>query len=307
MAKKKSKSSKQTAKKERVKEEARVAKQEAKATEESQKFYKPGSLGRVEAPGAIARIGEPERVGAIDRNAAGAGQSIAQAESAYNSAMQENPYLTAALQAGQNSLQGFSGPEYQALLERATRGINSSQATAMRGLRQYQGAQGVTGSSAGRAKYQLLRDSNIAKQQATSDLLAQSAQDMASRIANFGQMANSAYSNYADARSTALGQLMGAREYGANYNLAVDKANQGAQQQNISNTLDYGKQNTTIDQTNIENARAAALANLEQEEKERAGEVGSYYGSIGTQEARYQARQANERAREANRAAARGY
>lgn len=285
-----------------------LAADEEHARQEAQRFYATGSLGRAATPERLAEVAAAPQIGMIDSSIdANSQQSIDENQSAYNAAMQDNPYVTAALQAGQSSLAGFSGPEYQAMLEKATRGVNSNQASAMRALKGFQGANGINGTSGGTQAYGLLRDANIQRQQATSNVLAQSAQDLTQRIANYGALSNNAYNSYASVRSNALSNLTGARNYATNRTDNINVQNQGAQGTNAANTIGVNSKNAEIGKYNIDNAYNQALFNIGQGEKEIAGQSGSYYGDMASSVARRNQDKQNKIAEEAAKAAKRGY
>ena len=221
--------------------EAMKAADDASATAAAEKWYAPGSLGRLE-DNATLNPSDPS-----------AAATIAQREAAYERAMQNDPNIELALQRHVQGLEGITAPENQALRESGARAIKQQVKSQMRALRGFNLKNNVTGGYGG---YAIQRDlgRNLANQE--SDLIAANVAEKGRRLSAFGDYAGQAYNTYNTARSGALDRLSADR-------LAQQNLRIGA------------------DQYNMERARSQALFNLMQGEKEKTGNLGVYYGDIG--------------------------
>lgn len=243
------------------------------------KFYAPGSLTRLDAG---------EDIAPISTDMAGGAQSIAQAEDFYNRSQQEDPFIKAALQRGLQSLEGFDSAEGQALKAQALRGIKSDQATSQRAMKQAAGDSGVSGAAAARALRRSRMEDSRQVGSAMTDLAVANIGAKQSALTNFGNMAQNAYQGYQTAQGNALGTLMGARKNVSDYRLAADTANAEIGNTNATRRLQVGQHNA------------------EQDAAERAGQIGTIFGSMGVDEARRNTKAQNRLASKYMKYATRG-
>lgn len=247
------------------------AEDEARARALEEEYYADGSLGRIATPTAVSTV---------STEMGGGAQSIAQAEDFYNKAQQKDQYIEAALQRGLSSLEGFDAAENQALKSSAIRDIRADSASSQRNLRQSYGEAGVSGMAAARG----LRRDRLATERkvgsALTDLATSNINAKQAALNAFSSQAQGAYGAYQTAQGNALGTLLGARKDVADYRLGAEKTNAEIQAGNVTRGV-------ATDQYNLDQAAA-----------ERAGRIGTRFGSMGVDEARRNTEEQNKLARE---------
>ena len=253
--------------------------EEAHAAQESTRFYTDNALGRMQALPKVQQVGT---------TMAGGAENIANAESAYAGAGTRDAYTEDALKRMQAGLGGITSAENQALLEQGTRDIQQNEATALRKMRADQGEAGMTGSSAAAQRQRLYAQTNAQKQQQQSNLIAANVAEKGRRLTEYGSAAQASENALSAAKDAALGRLLGARSDVAGYTQKAEALNQNA------------------DVYNQAASKEVSQFNIGQGEKELAGRIGSYYGDIGTSEARLAANRANTIAQQGLKIAKKG-
>jgi hypothetical protein len=251
---------------------------EKHANKEAEKFYAPGSLGRIDQPTDIGPITGPGGIAMIGTQMPGGQESIAQAETAYQKSQTLNPYVQAALDRMQGGLEGISSQENQAIREAGSREIRANEKTALRNMRAYQGEAGVQGRTAGRAAGRVMGETRSLLAQQETDLIARNVAEKGNRLAAFGSTANTAYQTQSTAMQNAMNSLLGARKDVAEYQLGAEKSNQIASGENNRNAIEVSKANIDIARGNQTARTNTNIFNVGQGEKELAGKAGTYYG-----------------------------
>lgn len=256
---------------------------EKHAGDEANRFYTPGSLGRLtpDAPIGMATPGGATPL--INTMMPGGQQSIAQAESAYNQAQMLNPYVEQALQRHLAGLGGISAPENQALREQAQREIRGQAKTATRNMRAFQGEAGVYGQTAANAYGRISNETRQALAQQETDLLARNVAEKGNRLASFSGAAQAAYGTQTDAANTALKNLLSARGDVANYQLGAEKTNADIGTANNQTALEYAKLNRDTAASNRDYTTNVNTYNLQAGERELSGRAGTFYGDQASQ------------------------
>lgn len=283
-----------------------VEKDRADAEAQANRFYAPGSLPRYSTPDSIASLAAPGQVSTVNTDISGLTSTAAQAQKAHDESLVRDQYITDALTRMQAGLEGISAQENQALREAGAREVRANTASALRQLRGYQGARGITGNSAGSVARGLLQNQQNVLGNMETDLIVNNVQEKARRLGEYGNYANSAYLSYNQARDSAMARLLQSNESVNNAQLARARANQEAQQQNITNAYNFGQTNADIQAKNIAAQRETEAQNIQQQEKELSGRLGIYYGEQSATAARRNQAQQNRLAKRYARLASAG-
>lgn len=274
MAKKKKEEKKKKSKK--TTEADTTAQDESHGRALASELYSQGSLGRLSQPTAISTI---------STEMGGGAQSISQAEDLYNKALEKDQYMEAALQAGLASLKGLDSAENQAFKTQALRGIQDNAKTNMRQIRQSSGEMGAGMTAAALRRAQ--RDSEKDTRTALTDLAVSNVGLKQNALKNFGDLSTSAFSAQQNARQGAMGQLLQARRDVGDYRLGAERINADIMSGNRDMALGVDKYN------------------LDQSAAEKAGWIGTMFGSQGVDQARRNQRNQNRLAQKMIEEAAR--
>ena len=279
--------------------------EEAHADVESKRFYTDGALGRLQSPTAISGIDASQypNVREVSTQMAGGAANVSDASGAYAKSQTRDQYVQDALTRMQAGLGGITAPENQALLEQGQQQLRQDEASTLRRMRGEQGAMGMTGSSAAAQRNRLYAQTNQQKQQMTSNLIAQNVAEKGRRLTEYGGAAQASATQMASAQDAALARLLGARENVAAYQQKGEQLNQLADQSNFENRYKVANTNLELGKYNQAYAQETNKYNIGQGEKELAGRIGSYYGDIGTSEARRTTKAAEKLGREGLRVA----
>lgn len=309
MAKKKKKNSRKEQQEDaqinKTVEQERAA-DEARATEQANRFYGEGSLGRLDTPDRVGLIPPAERIATVSTDMAGGQQNIADAEQAYRDSQVRDAYVQDALDRMQAGLGGFSESEMQSLRAIGQRDITTGTQTASRALRGEQAAAGVTGRSAVRDQQRLAQQDRALRAQLGTNLMAQQIGERGRRLTEFGSFAQGSADSMAANRARMLEQLLGARTNVADYTLRAQDMNRLIGGQNAENAYNTNVFNAGIQEGNITRGQATALENLNRQSQELAGRIGIYYGEQAADVGRRAEVRGRRRGREALAAARRG-
>lgn len=169
---------------------------------------------------------------------------------AYDRSMQMDPDVAGALGEYRNRMGGYTPAEMQAMREQGNAGINESQARAQRDIRRSAGAMGYDGGIAMGARMDIAKQSSLARQRNEQELIRQNAMEKSKRLGDYANFAQTVSNQQFQNQNAALN----------NYNADV-----------------FG---------NRQFQAQAQQFNLGQEEKEKAGYLGTFYGDQGTSVAR---------------------
>jgi hypothetical protein len=280
---------------------------EKHASTEAEKFYSDGALGRLQTPQPVGNLAnQPLAIPRLTTNVIDGTQSLAQTESAYQQAQVRDAYSEAALQNMQAGLGGYNTAENQALRATASRETRGLAATSLRGLRAFQGDNGVNGQAAAGQAQAVLRGAAMDRNQQETDILGKNVEEQRLRGNAFADASNQAAVTFNAARENALQRLINTRQDQSDYRLKAEQGNADITQQQIQDQYNYDTNAQDTAKYNEEHAQATDVVNLGQQEKEIAGRQGIYYGDQAASEAR-RARRGNQRiSRQANKIAAQG-
>lgn len=224
------------------------------------KFFAPGSLGRVSEGVTYDEKGNPIR---IDEN-----QDVINRFKALNDLYGRGPEGRSTEQKDvmsrmQSSLQGYEAPELLAMKEQAQGGIDTRYQTALRNFMQNQGRFGVRGASALAQQQNLERSRDQQQRELGRDIFIKGADEKQRRLEDYG---------------TYVKNLEG-DEAGRARTLGVDYA-----------TTLQNMQTGELDRQKL---------NLQQLAAERAGQLGTYFETLGTGETRRSRRKGEKLAKRA--------
>jgi hypothetical protein len=280
-------------------------------------FQKVGMIDQGDIP-TIAGINMSEipQVKELSEAAdAGQVQSIGQWEDYYTKSQQKDADIEAAKQrAALAAEKGYDDPTMQAKRAKANREIDNETETALRELRKSQGSAGNFGGVAAAQGANMRKSALLSKAIGETELLAGDADYRLNANAQAGNLATNAYQTYNQAQQAGLTGLSGARNsladnvlrrqvsnqeaqgknqsgwlQGKDINLRADTANAGnvlnvkqsnqqAEGVNATNGLTWDKTNKDIEVGNLDRTRDTTTFNMGQNEKEKAGQMGTMFG-----------------------------